>query len=121
MPQDLQRPVPLVCQHCNTIIAAGDPCNFTPVAAPPGSLELSRGFIGAHDDCPTNAFDHWSTQRIISNPLVFGGEAYIPGTSLTVAEIATRRNNGDTPAQIIADYPFLTALDIDFSVQFDAL
>ncbi len=54
-----------------------------------------------------------TTERITRNPAVLGGKPIVRGTRLSVELINDWLTAGQTPQQIIDDYPGLTAEDIE--------
>ena len=62
-----------------------------------------------------DAFD-----RITFDPTVMGGRACIRGMRITVALVLNLVANGQTPAEIIADYPYLEVEDIQQALQYAA-
>lgn len=50
--------------------------------------------------------------RIISNPAVMMGKPVVTGTRITVEHILRCLAAGETPEEIVADYPPLTIEDI---------
>ncbi|MBX3068928.1 MAG: DUF433 domain-containing protein [Thermomicrobiales bacterium] len=50
--------------------------------------------------------------RVTSDPGIFGGKPIIRGTRIAVDLIYDWISSGQTPAQILEDYPNLTAQDI---------
>ena len=51
-------------------------------------------------------------QRITVNPAIFGGKPLIRGHRLAVEHILDMLTAGDTPAEILAAYPWLESDDI---------
>lgn len=80
----LQRPVPLVCEHCLTIIQADESCTWRERTDTPEGIG-SRGFIGTHDDCPDRSLERWVKIRRPCLPLGMLRAG-------TVADIITRRD-----------------------------
>ncbi len=58
--------------------------------------------------------------RILADPAVHHGEACIAGTRVAVSVIIGSIADGDTPAQIIASYPQLTAEDVQAALHYAA-
>jgi uncharacterized protein (DUF433 family) len=54
--------------------------------------------------------------RIEERPDILGGNAVFRGTRLSVAHVGKMVENGESVANIIEDYPYLTADDIAFAV-----
>ena len=50
---------------------------------------------------------------ILSDPDIMGGTPCIMGTRITVYVVAARLNGGDTTAEILQDYPYITAEQIE--------
>lgn len=50
--------------------------------------------------------------RIVSNPAVMMGKPVVKGTRITVEHILRCLAAGETPEEIVADYPPLTVEDI---------
>ena len=57
--------------------------------------------------------------RIESSPGVLDGEPHILGTGISVNMVAVMVINGFSHAEIIEDYPELTAEDIDQAMVYD--
>ncbi len=60
-----------------------------------------------------------SFDRIQSLPDVLDGEPHIAGTGISVNMVAVMVINGFSHEEIIADYPELTAEDIDQAITWD--
>ncbi len=66
----------------------------------------------------TMAISRWAcyrvtvTNRIVSNPKIMFGKPVIVGTRITVEHILRCLAAGETPDEIVADYPPLTHEDI---------
>jgi uncharacterized protein (DUF433 family) len=58
--------------------------------------------------------------RITFDPAVMGGRACIRGMRITVALVLNLVANGQTPDEIIADYPYLEVEDIQQALQYAA-
>ena len=58
--------------------------------------------------------------RGVRDPLVLRGKPIVRGTRVPVYLIVDFVNNGVTPAQIVADYPDLTAEDVAAALAFAA-
>jgi len=56
--------------------------------------------------------------RITIDPQVMGGKPCIRGTRVTVGTIVGLMASGATPEEILADYPYLVAEDIDAAKEF---
>jgi uncharacterized protein (DUF433 family) len=59
--------------------------------------------------------------HITRNPDVLGGKPIIRGTRVAVSLIVAFSENGLTPEEIVADYPDLTAEDVEAALAFAAL
>ncbi len=53
-----------------------------------------------------------SQSRIVTNPEVCGGRPIIAGTRMRVADVLGMLAGGASEAEIIADFPYLSAEDI---------
>jgi uncharacterized protein (DUF433 family) len=51
-------------------------------------------------------------ERITSNPEIFGGKPIIRGMRMSVENVLDMLAAGSTPAEILSEYPFLEAADI---------
>jgi uncharacterized protein (DUF433 family) len=58
--------------------------------------------------------------RITSDPNVLSGRPCIRGQRIRVADILELLASGATPAEILADYPYLEAADITASLEYAA-
>jgi uncharacterized protein (DUF433 family) len=58
--------------------------------------------------------------RITSDPNVLGGRPCIRGQRIRVTDILELLASGATPAEILADYPYLEAADITASLEYAA-
>jgi uncharacterized protein (DUF433 family) len=58
--------------------------------------------------------------RITSDPNVLGGRPCIRGQRIRVTDILELLAAGATPAEILADYPYLEAADITASLEYAA-
>jgi uncharacterized protein (DUF433 family) len=58
--------------------------------------------------------------RITFDPAFMGGRACIRGMRITVALVLNLVANGQTPDEIIADYPYLEVEDIQQALQYAA-
>ncbi len=56
--------------------------------------------------------------RITFDPQVMGGRACIRGMRVTVSLVINLVANGSTPADILADYPYLEAEDIKQALRY---
>ena len=59
-------------------------------------------------------------QRISLDPLVRSGKPCIRGTRIAVADVLDYLGGGMTPAQILEDFPDLTAEDVQACLSFAA-
>ena len=71
-------------------------------------------------DCELCYKIYMATSRIISDPKVMFGKPVIAGTRITVEHILRCLAAGETPDDIIADYPPLTREDISKAQAFAA-
>jgi uncharacterized protein (DUF433 family) len=58
--------------------------------------------------------------RITSDPNVLSGRPCIRGQRIRVTDILELLASGATPAEILADYPYLEAADITASLEYAA-
>lgn len=58
--------------------------------------------------------------RIVRDPQICGGEPVFRGTRVTLRTVLASLAAGDTAAEILADFPTLTAEDIRAAVAFAA-
>jgi len=58
--------------------------------------------------------------RITFDPQMMGGRACIRGMRVTVSLLVNLIANGSTPADILADYPYLEAEDIQQALRYAA-
>lgn len=59
-------------------------------------------------------------ERIIRDPAICGGEPVIKGTRVTLRTILASLATGDSPEDILRDFPSLTAEDIKAVIAFAA-
>ena len=59
-------------------------------------------------------------QRIIRDPRIVGGEAVFKGTRVTLKTVLASLAEGDTTAQILADFPTLSEEDVRAAIAFAA-
>jgi uncharacterized protein (DUF433 family) len=57
---------------------------------------------------------------ILEDPEIMGGTPCIRGTRITVYAVAGRLNGGETVADLLIDYPYLTALQLEAAREFAA-
>lgn len=62
--------------------------------------------------------DTVTIERITRNPAVLGGKPIVRGTRISVALINDWVASGQTPTEIVDDYPVLTAEDIEAAVAY---
>jgi uncharacterized protein (DUF433 family) len=60
-------------------------------------------------------------ERITVDPAVMSGKPCIRGLRVTVANVLRQLANHHSPAQILTDYPYLEAADIDACLHYAAL
>ncbi|MCC6790102.1 MAG: DUF433 domain-containing protein [Thermomicrobiales bacterium] len=58
--------------------------------------------------------------RIVSDPAVLRGKPIIKGTRISVELVVSFIDGGQSPEQIVDDFPELTLADIDAAITFDA-
>ena len=63
---------------------------------------------------------HDYTERFVRDPRICGGEAVIRGTRVTVRTLLASLAEGATVAEIVADYPTVTAEDVWAVIAFAA-
>lgn len=114
--QNLNRPVPLVCEHCLTVIEADDvTCTWSERPSPPGALTISSGYTASHADCPERAFEHWSSKRAQHLPLdeiaaVEARAAPVLAEGEPLAEAKTLDN-------VLSKHGYLTEIDLEFAAR----
>jgi uncharacterized protein (DUF433 family) len=59
-------------------------------------------------------------ERITSDPNVLGGRPCIRGQRIRVTDILELLASGATPAEILADYPYLEQADITATLEYAA-
>ena len=59
-------------------------------------------------------------QRIVRDPAISGGEPVFKGTRVTLRTVLASLAAGDSPEEIIADFPSLKAEDIQAAIAFAA-
>lgn len=59
-------------------------------------------------------------QRIVRDPQICGGEAVFKGTRVTLRTVLASLAAGDTPEDILADFPSLKTEDIQSAIAFAA-
>ena len=62
--------------------------------------------------------DYTIADRITRNPAVLDGKPIVRGTRISVSLINDWIASGQTPVEIVADYPVLTAEDIEAAVAY---
>jgi uncharacterized protein (DUF433 family) len=60
------------------------------------------------------------TPLILEDPEIMGGTPCIRGTRITVYAVAGRLNGGETVGELLIDYPYLTAPQIEAAHEFAA-
>ena len=60
------------------------------------------------------------TERIIRDPGICGGEPVFRGTRVTLRTVLASLAEGDTPEEILAEFPTLKAEDIRAAIAFAA-
>ena len=58
--------------------------------------------------------------RILRDPAICGGEPVFKGTRVTLRTVLASLADGDTPEDILGDFPSLTAEDIKAAIAFAA-
>ena len=58
--------------------------------------------------------------RIVSDPAVCGGRPIVAGTRMRVADILSMLAGGASEAEILGDFPYLTADDVRACLSFAA-
>lgn len=61
-----------------------------------------------------------ATSRIAVNPLVCGGRPVVRGTRLRVADVLDMLAGGASEAELLVDFPYITAEDIRASLAYAA-
>jgi uncharacterized protein (DUF433 family) len=59
-------------------------------------------------------------ERIVRDPRVCGGQAIFKGTRVTLRTVLASLAEGDSPQQILGDFPTLKAEDIQAAIVFAA-
>jgi len=59
-------------------------------------------------------------QRIVRDPAISGGEPVFKGTRVTLRTVLASLAAGDSPEEIVADFPSLKAEDIQAAISFAA-
>jgi uncharacterized protein (DUF433 family) len=59
-------------------------------------------------------------ERIVRNKEICGGEPVFKGTRVTLRTVLASLADGDSPVEIIADFPSLQAEDVQAAIEFAA-
>lgn len=59
-------------------------------------------------------------ERIVFDPEICGGRPHIKGTRVRVSDIIAALAEGETPAELLADFPYLTEADIAAALRYAA-
>lgn len=62
--------------------------------------------------------ERMSNDLILSDPEIMGGTPCIRGTRITVYAIEARFNGGETVAELIEDYPYITAEQVLAAIEY---
>lgn len=62
-------------------------------------------------------FDRWK-RTLVRHDDILGGEAVFPKSRLVVRHIGEMARRGASVAEIVADYPSLSAQDVEFAKRF---
>jgi uncharacterized protein (DUF433 family) len=62
----------------------------------------------------TRHFERWK-KRLVANPEIMGGEPVFPKSRLTVRRIGGMLERGVAPREILDDYPYLKAEDLELA------
>jgi uncharacterized protein (DUF433 family) len=68
---------------------------------------------------PTNKAKSYEA-RIVRDPKLSGGEPVFKGTRVTLRTVLASLAEGDTPAQVLTDFPSLAAEDVEAAIAFAA-
>ena len=84
-------------------------------------LRVGESFAGVREQI--SRFESWKAERVSSVPDVQGGEPVFVGTRLPVRDIASRLlrtelDPGALQAELLEDYPYLSAEDLAFARMF---
>jgi uncharacterized protein (DUF433 family) len=80
-------------------------------------MSLSLGWLASEMASTLARFDAWK-RTLSSDPNVMAGEMVFPRSRLTVRHIAGLLDRGDSPNDLLKDYPDLSPQDIEFSQLF---
>lgn len=62
-------------------------------------------------------FDAWKS-RLVTSPEILGGEPVFPNSRLAVRQIGGMLRRGASRQEVLEDYPYLTAEDLEFAPLF---
>lgn len=74
----------------------------------------------ANPDRPRHSSSMNGQDRIVSDPAVCGGRPIVAGTRMRVADILSMLAGGASEAEILGDFPYLTADDVRACLSFAA-
>jgi uncharacterized protein (DUF433 family) len=80
-------------------------------------MSLSLGWLASEMASTLARFEAWK-RRLSSDPNVIAGEMVFSGSRLSVRHIGELLDRGDSPNDLLADYPELSPQDIEFSQLF---
>jgi uncharacterized protein (DUF433 family) len=80
-------------------------------------MSLSLGWIASEMASTLARFYAWK-RRLSSDPNIMAGETVFPGSRLTVRHVGELLERGDSPNDLLEDYPELSPQDLEFSKLF---
>lgn len=84
-------------------------------AGPPGAVEA-----GADRESGSRREPVWMTSRITIDPEICGGRPCIRGLRVRVKDVLELLSSGASVKEILEDFPYLEAEDIDAALLFEA-
>lgn len=80
-------------------------------------MSLSLGWLASEMASTLARFDAWK-RRLSSDPDIMAGEMVFPCSRLSVRHIGELLERGDSPNDVLEDYPELSPQDVEFSQLF---
>jgi len=80
-------------------------------------LTLQIGTVVRDVESKVKAFEDWKG-RLVTTPEILGGEPVFPKSRLAVRHVGALSERGETVKHILEDYPYLTAMDVEFARTF---
>jgi uncharacterized protein (DUF433 family) len=91
----------------------------------PAELEIVRGVLSLHlravaaEVCERLiSFSRWRDRQVATDPSILGGEPVFRGTRLAVRRVGEAAERPAAVKEMLEDYPYLNADDIEFAKRF---